>query len=325
MKNLLLSALACIISFTVTLFALNKFVGNQSVEKTSISNTNDEFNEEFDEQTNEEINTEDEYQIENIENDSISNDSISIDEEPIKEEIVYTTNVDASSIEKKYKDWLNYNVENIELSSEFTAINTENTIIEKEEFLKELTTGLYIPLKVENKNDAYKLYKLTEVADKKITRAIKGKSLVAYEYFKMEGEPLPSFTVKDLYGSEYSSPNDDDKIMVIKCWFINCAVCVEEFPELNELYDRYEGSDNISFISLAFDKPEKLKKFLSKKEFRFPVIAEQKKYMTKKLPIKQYPTHIIVDEEGNIIKMVSNVKALIRIVDQLVGSEEFIE
>lgn len=237
-----------------------------------------------------------------------------------EEKPIYITDVVPSELEKDYGLWRNYNTENIELSYEFTPIDENDNIIEKEEFLNQLKTGLYIPLQVKDKHITYKLHKLSETSDKKITRTIKSFSTIAYNYLKKEGEQLPTFHFTDLTGNQYSSESTKGKIMVIKCWFIHCVVCVQEFPELNELYDRYESNGNVLFLSLAFDKEDKLKKFLIKKEFRYPVVAEQKDYMTKKLALKQYPSHIIIDEEGNIVKIVNNVKALVTTLNKLTGN-----
>jgi len=110
-------------------------------------------------------------------------------------------------------------------------------------------------------------------------------------------------------------------ILVIKCWFIQCKTCVEEFPKINELYDRYESHNNVVFLSLAFDKPDKLKKFLTKKEFRYPVIAEQKKFMQNEMGIVQYPTHIIIDQYGDIKKMVNSIDSLILALDSTENEE----
>lgn len=301
MKNLLLSIIACVISFFATSFALQKFVQPKLFFNT---------------------------EVQTAITPTPTEETVSSSETPAEtentEEITYTANVDADNLVKDYKNWYDYNQENVELSNEFIAVDNDNNEIEKEDFLNKLKTGLYIPLKVEADDITYKLYELgTSSTDKKIGKSIRGTASMAYSYFKKEGTSLPKFDWEDLDGNRYTSLNTRGKIKVIKCWFINCVVCVQEFPELNELYDRYEGNENVQFISLAFDNSNKLRNFLTKKEFRYPVVPEQKEYVSKKLEIKQYPAHLLVDEDNNIIKMVNNVDALITTLDQLVGNEEF--
>jgi thiol-disulfide isomerase/thioredoxin len=45
------------------------------------------------------------------------------------------------------------------------------------------------------------------------------------------------------------------KIVVIKCWYIHCAACIKEFPEVNNLVRKYKDRKDIIFISLAEDTP----------------------------------------------------------------------
>ena len=73
------------------------------------------------------------------------------------------------------------------------------------------------------------------------------------------------------------------------------------------------------FVSLAFDKEAELKKFLSRKEFRYPVVAEQKSFMKNDMGVIQYPTHVIINKYGDIEKMVNNIDSLILALDTLVN------
>jgi translation initiation factor 2 beta subunit (eIF-2beta)/eIF-5 len=51
--------------------------------------------------------------------------------------------------------------------------------------------------------------------------------------------------------------------VVIKCWFIHCVACIEEFP-VNKMATKYKNRKDIVFISLAEDSPQELKTFLLK-------------------------------------------------------------
>lgn len=335
MKNLLISLFVCAISFGLTLFVLQYINKNTSgVNKTPITidkpnkqeaETSEESaptGESDDlENMSEENTLENEGNFENNEEEVPQEEESTQEEEPLSGNTEYKTNINPAEIEKDYKAWKKYDKEYIELSYDFTPIDTDGTTIEKEAFLEKLKTGKYIPLKIESTTPSYKLYELTfDETKEKIGKSVKGKMRTVYSYFKKEGQPMPNFDFKDLNEISYNNKNLLGKIKIIKCWFIKCFVCVQEFPELNELYDKYESYDNIVFLSLAFDKSDELKTFLSKKEFRYPVVPNQRDFMSKELGIKQYPTHIIVDENNKILKMVNNVKALITVVEKLADS-----
>lgn len=223
-----------------------------------------------------------------------------------------SANVDFESIKKSQSLWWTYHNKNIVLSSNFIALDNSSNRISKDLFLKNLTKGDFIPLKLTSKDSVYyKLYRLDETSDKSIPDVIKNVVDEAYKNFRMEGTVFPKISVKDLNGVEYTNENTKGKVVVLKCWFIACAPCVAEFPQLNELVEKYKNRTDVVFISLAFDSKEKLETFLLKKTFRYAVVPDQKQFTFYDLDVKSYPTHIIIDKNGIIRKMVTSADEMI--------------
>jgi peroxiredoxin len=221
-------------------------------------------------------------------------------------------NVDFESIKKSQSLWWTYHNKNIVLSSNFIALDNLSNRISKDLFMKELITGNFIPLKLISKDSIYyKLYKLDQTSDKSIPDVVKSVADEASKNFRMEGTVFPKYSVKDLNGFEYTTENTKGKIVVLKCWFIACAPCIEEFPRLNELVEQYKNRNDIVFISLAFDSKKKLEPFLLKKPFRYAVVPDQKQFTFYDLDIKSYPTHIIIDRNGIIRKVVTSADEMI--------------
>lgn len=215
-------------------------------------------------------------------------------------------NVDFESIKKSQSLWWTYHYRNIILSSNFVALDISSNRISKGLFLKNLTTGDFIALKLMSTDSVYyKLYRLDKTSDKSIPDVIMSISAEAYKNFRMEGSTFAKFELTDLNGIEYTNENTKGKIIVLKCWFMACAPCVAEFPQLNELVEKYKNRTDIVFISLAFDSKEKLEPFLLKKPFRYAVVPDQKQFTFYDLDIKSYPTHIIIDRNGIIRKVVT--------------------
>lgn len=219
-------------------------------------------------------------------------------------------NVDVIAIQKDDKEWKKYNKENIELSFDFIPVNSADEKIDKGVFLQELKKGKFIPIKLDAETPTYKLYPIDKSADEKISRSVKGVGKIAYQYFNMEGVTLPNFEFTDLDSITYNNSNMKGNIMVIKCWFISCVPCIQEFPELNEIVEEYKSKKDVKFVSLSFDNSEKLDRFLEKKVFKYATVPEQQDFMMKDLKVKRYPTHLLIDKEGKIYKMVDNVHAL---------------
>ncbi len=295
MKNLLITIVTIVGAFSLTYYVLTDLFENNDFNYTT--NTKEVSNKTINNSSNyvaEETDTETEEQEPVIENTE-ENDLIP----------------DVSEFLSSQKNWKTYFNENINLSSDFIPLNIEGEEVEKDEFLNSLTSGNYIPVKLTSGEEMYQLYELDDSdVQKKIGKSVKLTSNTAYTYYQKIGTALPEFEFTDLNGTVFSSQNTKDKVLILTCWYINSKTCIKEFPKLNDLYDRYEAYEDVVFLSLAFDSSSKLKKFLIKKAFRYPVIPNQKTYMNEELEIKQYPTHLIIDEDGNIEKMVSSVEEL---------------
>jgi peroxiredoxin len=128
--------------------------------------------------------------------------------------------------------------------------------------------------------------------------------------FKMEGMTLPASNFRDLNDSNYNQNLIKGKILVLKCWFINCLACVREFSECNQLVDDYKDRKDILFLSLATDKNQDLKAFLKTSPLAYATIPEMGNYMSDKLRIYQYPTHLLINKTGRIVKVVNSVEEL---------------
>ena len=221
--------------------------------------------------------------------------------------------VDISELNTDFMKWWTYYSYNISLSSDFTGLNEQSDTIDKKQFLEQLITGNYIPLKIKSvaKVEIYKLYKLDSNADKGIGRTIKNESTTIYGLYEMEGTPLPQFHFTDLNGNIYTNENTKGKTIILKTWFINCKACVAEFPELNEFVEKYKNRNDIIFLSLALDTKSELEKFLQQKEFDYKVVPNQKEFILKKLYLNGFPTHLVVDENGTILKVVNKASEMI--------------
>ena len=225
-------------------------------------------------------------------------------------------NVDIQSIKNDFGLWWTYHNTNIVLSSNFIALDNLSNRIRKEVFLKSLTSGDFIPLKLQSKDSVYyMLFKLEQTCAKSIRETIKSNSAQAYKNFSMEGKEFPKFNFTDINGNEFNNENTKGKTVILKCWFIACKACVAEFPQLNELAEKYKNRNDLVFVSLAFDAKNDLMLFLQKTPFSYSVIPNQKQFMENDLDLKSYPTHIIIDQKGVILKVVNTADEMISLLE----------
>ncbi|MCJ0742543.1 TlpA family protein disulfide reductase [Pedobacter montanisoli] len=227
-------------------------------------------------------------------------------------EQTYDIAVDQASILKDFITWYTYDYKNINLTQNFIGLDADSIEIDKALFLTKLKTGNYIPFKIKIVNNipVYQLSKNNNIGND-VRNTIKQKAEIESFHFQMEGKEFPDFNFTDLQNRTYNSSNTKDKVVLLKCWFINCVACVNEFPELNALVDKYPDRKDILFISLAIDNKSELKAFLKKKEFKYAVIPDQENFMRNKLNVQMYPTHILINKKGEIVKETNDINDIL--------------
>jgi peroxiredoxin len=219
---------------------------------------------------------------------------------------------DWTTLTKDFNTWYNYTYYNVRLSDDFIGLDTDSAIIGKATFLNKLLTGKVVTFKIAilHGKPVYKLYNLKS-NDEGIETTIKQMATTELEHFKMEGNEMPKYNFTDLKGNTFDNSSTKGKIVVLKCWFIHCVACVKEFPELNKLVEENKDRHDILFISLAMDSRQDLINFLKTKEFKYAVIPEMKNFMMDKINITEFPTHILIDKNGKIVKVVNRIEDLI--------------
>ena len=139
--------------------------------------------------------------------------------------------------------------------------------------------------------------------------------------------PFPAFTEVDTQGNPVSSDIFADyDATIVNFWNNGCGTCIEEMPELEELYHQFQ-KQNINLIGVGTDSGEgeeqleTAQNILKEKGVTYVNISpdpEGEFYKDFVSEIFGYPTTYIVDGEGNIIgaPIIGNVKKQIDTVNE---------
>ena len=111
------------------------------------------------------------------------------------------------------------------------------------------------------------------------------------------GKSGPEFEMVDINGNTISSDDTRGKVVVFNFWFTTCKPCIDEIPELNEVYEKYKNNSNVIFASITFDEIKKVESFLEKHPLEYPVVAESMEII-ELFGIQGFPTNLILDKEG---------------------------
>jgi peroxiredoxin len=116
-------------------------------------------------------------------------------------------------------------------------------------------------------------------------------------------KPAPPFEVTSLTGKTFKLEDLKGKYVVLNFWFIHCPPCLKEIPKLNQLVTAY-GKGNFVFIAFALDNKYELESFLKQKPFTYNIIPKglpmALKYNTEGTGRVAFPTHVVIDPNGDI-------------------------
>lgn len=122
--------------------------------------------------------------------------------------------------------------------------------------------------------------------------------------------PFPNFSETTIDGIPLS--NDvfhEYKATIVNFWYNGCGTCIEEMPELEELYLDFQKK-NVNLIGVGTDSGENeeqfetAKKILKQKKVTYQNISpDPKKTFYKEFvsELTSYPVTYIVDSDGNIL------------------------
>lgn len=116
----------------------------------------------------------------------------------------------------------------------------------------------------------------------------------------MKGKKAADFAMTDINGNPITSENTKNKVVVLNFWFIACKPCINEIPELNEVYEKFKDNKNVVFASITFDKKEKVERFLKKKPIRYPVVSDNRETIGA-YGVQGYPTNIVIGKDGTFV------------------------
>jgi len=104
---------------------------------------------------------------------------------------------------------------------------------------------------------------------------------------------------KDISGNTVNLSDFENKVVFMNFWATWCPPCVGEMPAVQDLYNTYKDDERIQFLMLTDDDPEKIKNFIKKREYTFPVF----RYQFRPPNVFQssvIPTTYIISKKGKI-------------------------
>lgn len=119
-----------------------------------------------------------------------------------------------------------------------------------------------------------------------------------------DGCQAPDFTLKDNNGKDLALSSLRGKHVVLDFWGSWCGWCIKGFPEMKKYYEKYK--DRLEILGIdCNDKEKKWLDAIKKNELPWKHVFNPKDSdLTTKYAIQGFPTKIILDPNGKILKTV---------------------
>jgi len=119
----------------------------------------------------------------------------------------------------------------------------------------------------------------------------------------IKGNPqAPLFTLEDLDGKKVDFKQFRGRVVFLNFWATWCGPCKEEMPSMEILYQKFKDQKFVFLaVSVDYEEKKKVKEFISKHRYTFPVLIDSKCITLDLYGIKGIPTTILIDKKGRMI------------------------
>ncbi|MCH8748241.1 redoxin domain-containing protein [Patescibacteria group bacterium] len=117
-------------------------------------------------------------------------------------------------------------------------------------------------------------------------------------------ELAPDFTLESLDGTTITlAQYRGEKPVVLDFWASWCPNCQRDMPQLNRLYQEYQGQFEVIGINLQ-ESRDKVEKYVQQKNISFPVVLDPDRQATYAYGVQYTNLHVLIDKAGVVVKVV---------------------
>ena len=115
-------------------------------------------------------------------------------------------------------------------------------------------------------------------------------------------QTAPNFSLEDLNGKKVDLKQFRGKVVFLNFWATWCGPCKEEMPSMEALYQKFKERGFVFLaISVDYEEKKKVKEFIDKHHYTFPVLIDSKCLTLDLYGVKGIPTTILIDKKGRMV------------------------
>ena len=122
--------------------------------------------------------------------------------------------------------------------------------------------------------------------------------------YELIGKPVPDFSSTDLNGTPISLQDYRGKVVLIGFWDTGCGFCIDEMPNLKNVYDTYKDQ-GFDIIGVSLDDETELRDYIQENNIQWRQICSGERGkndpLVQQFKITGVPEQWLIDRDGKLI------------------------
>jgi peroxiredoxin len=108
------------------------------------------------------------------------------------------------------------------------------------------------------------------------------------------------FTLTDLQGKSWTLRELRGKVVLVNFWATWCPPCRKEMPDLEALYNRFEG-EGLVVLAISDEDAGKVRPFLAARPVTYPILLDPGRKVNDLFQVEGIPKTFVYNREGKLV------------------------
>lgn len=114
------------------------------------------------------------------------------------------------------------------------------------------------------------------------------------------GDKAPSLNITDWLANEPADKSLEGRPIIVDFWATWCGPCIKAVPHFNELKAEFASNEELLFLSMSDEKPDKINRSLKRIDFQSAVVTDAVGKTHEAFQINAIPVTYLIDKAGII-------------------------